>query len=131
MSGLEFTDEAARQLEKVYLTRDVIAQRMETIRHLNLSQGERVLDLGCGPGFLCESMGEIVGPKGKVGGIDISADLIARCNGRKTSTCLSYEVGDATKLNQPNASFDVVVCTHKLQNTSSILIECFQRHFAS
>jgi ubiquinone/menaquinone biosynthesis C-methylase UbiE len=93
MSGLEFTDEAARQLEKTYLTRDVIAQRSETIRHLHLSPGERVLDVGCGPGFLCESIGEIVGPKGTVVGIDISADLIARCNGRKTSTCLSFEVG--------------------------------------
>ena len=111
MDGLQFTDEAARQLEKAYLTRDVIAQRSETIRHLSLSAGERVLDIGCGPGFLCESMGEIVGPKGAVVGIDISADLIARCNKRKTSTRLSYEVGDATKLDQANASFDVVVCT--------------------
>jgi ubiquinone/menaquinone biosynthesis C-methylase UbiE len=109
MNGLQFTDEAARQLEKSYLTRDVIAQRSETIRHLSLSVGERVLDIGCGPGFLCENMGEIVGPKGAVLGIDISADLIARCNARKTSGHLSYEVGDATKLNQPNASFDVVV----------------------
>jgi hypothetical protein len=47
MSGLEFADEAARQLEKAYLTRDVIAQRSETMRHLNLSPGERVLDIGC------------------------------------------------------------------------------------
>jgi len=111
MTGLKFTDEAARQLEKAYLSRDVIAQRSETIRHLRLSPSERVLDIGCGPGFLCESMGEIVGPKGAVVGIGISADLIARCNGRKTSANLSYEVGDATKLDQPNASFDVVVCT--------------------
>ena len=120
MSGLEFTDEAARQLEKAYLTRDVIAQRSETIRHLNLCPGERVLDIGCGPGFLCESMGEIVGPRGTVVGIDISADLIARCNGRKTSTSLSYEVGDATKLNQPNASFDVVVCTQVAEYVADI-----------
>jgi ubiquinone/menaquinone biosynthesis C-methylase UbiE len=111
MSGLQFTDEAARQLEKAYLTRDVVAQRSETIRYLSLSMGERVLDIGCGPGFLCESMGEIVGPDGTVVGIDISTDLIARCNGRKTSARLSYEVGDATKLEQPDASFDVVVCT--------------------
>jgi len=111
MTGIQFTDEAARQLEKTYLTRDVIAQRSETIRHLSLSAGERVLDIGCGPGFLCESMAEIVGPKGTVVGVDISADLIARCNARKTSTQLSYEVGDATKLGQPNDSFDVVVCT--------------------
>jgi ubiquinone/menaquinone biosynthesis C-methylase UbiE len=66
MSGLEFTDEAAKQLEKLYLTTDVAAQRLETIRHLNLSTGESVLDVGCGPGFLCENMAEIVGRGGTV-----------------------------------------------------------------
>jgi arsenite methyltransferase len=128
MNGLKFTDEAARQLVKVYQTKDVIAQRLETIRHLNLSPGEIVLDIGCGPGFLCESMGEIVGRDGAVVGIDISADLIAFCNRRKASTWVSYEVGDATKLNQSDASFDVV---HKLPNISSILIVLCQRHFVS
>jgi hypothetical protein len=123
MSGLEFTDEAARQLEKAYLTRDVIAQRSETIRHLNLSPGERVLGYRVWSGFSVRSIGEIVSPKGAVVGIDISGDLIARCNGRKTSTCLSYEVNQAPPLMSLSA--------HKLQSTSPILIECFQRHFAS
>jgi arsenite methyltransferase len=68
MSGLQFTEEAARQLEKLYLTKDVVAQRSDTIRHLALSEGERVLDVGCGPGFLCESIGKIVGQTGSVVG---------------------------------------------------------------
>jgi arsenite methyltransferase len=129
MTGLQFTDEAARQLEKAYLTRDVTAQRSETIRHLSLCAGERVLDIGCGPGFLCESMGEIVGPEGAVVGIDISADLIARCNGRKTSAWVSYEVGDATKLHQTNASFDVVVCTQVAEyvaDVERVFLEAFR-----
>jgi arsenite methyltransferase len=84
MTGLEFTDEAARQLEKTYLTGDIIAQRFETIRQLNLSDGERVLDIGCGPGYLCESMGEIVGRHGAVVGIDISSDLIAPLQSAKS-----------------------------------------------
>jgi ubiquinone/menaquinone biosynthesis C-methylase UbiE len=117
---LEFTDEAAKQLEKAYLTTDVVAQRLETIRHLNLSTGESVLDVGCGPGFLCESMAEIVGPNGVVVGIDISADLIARCNRRKLSTWLSYEIGDAVRLKQPDSSFDVGVCTQVAEYVTDV-----------
>ena len=120
MNGLQFTDEAARQLEKAYLTRDVRAQRLETIRHLNLSRGESILDIGCGPGFLCESIGEIVGRNGAVVVIDISADLIALCNRRKGSTWLSYEIGDATKLKQLDASVDVVVCTQVAEYVADV-----------
>jgi ubiquinone/menaquinone biosynthesis C-methylase UbiE len=129
MTGLEFTDEAARQLEKTYLTGDIIAQRFETIRQLNLSDGERVLDIGCGPGYLCESMGEIVGRHGAVVGIDISSDLIALCNRRKASTQLSYAVGDATNVNQADASFDVVVCTQVAEyvpDVDRVLSEAFR-----
>lgn len=111
MSGLEFTDAAAKQLERIYLTRDVIAQRSETIRQLALSEGEHVLDIGCGPDFLCESIAAIVGGDGAVFGVDVSPDQIALCKGRHSPKWLSYAVGDATKLNQPDAAFDVVVCT--------------------
>jgi ubiquinone/menaquinone biosynthesis C-methylase UbiE len=129
MTGLEFTSEAAKQLEKVYLARDIVAQRVETIRHLNLSRGERVLDIGCGPGYLCESMGEIVGRYGAVVGIDISTDLIAFCNRQKSSTWLSYATGDATKIVHADASFDVVVCTQVAEyglDVDRVLSEAFR-----
>src|SRR5262245_34992842 len=111
MSGLEFTDDAARQLEELYLTRDVVAQREETIRQLSLCQRERVLDVGCGPGFLCESMAAGVGRGGTVTGIDLSGDLIARCRRRNPPDWLSYAVGDAAEIAQPDGSFDVITCT--------------------
>jgi ubiquinone/menaquinone biosynthesis C-methylase UbiE len=111
MSGLEFTGDAARQLEELYLTRDIVAQREETIRQLSLCQGERVLDVGCGPGFLCESMAGGVGRGGSVTGIDLSGDLVALCRRRNPPDWLSYAVGDATEIAQPDGSFDVITCT--------------------
>src|SRR5258705_11905195 len=110
MSGLEFTDAAAKRLEKLYLTKDVIAQRSETLRQLALVKGEHVLDIGSGPGFLCESIAALVGSEGAVVGIDISADLVAMCERRNLPKCLSFAIGDATKIDRPDASFDAVIC---------------------
>ena len=120
MSGLEFTEDAARQLERLYLTGDVVAQRSETIKLLALGRGERVLDVGCGPGFLCEDIAEVVGRNGAVTGIDISGDLIALCKRRSPPTWLSYFVGDAASISQPDASFDVVACTQVAEYVSDV-----------
>ena len=111
MSGLKFTNEAAKRLEALYTTPDVVAQRSETLRKLRLTAGNSVIDLGSGPGFLCESMADIVGPSGRILGIDISADLIERSTRRNHRTWLSYRVGDATRTDEPDASFDVGACT--------------------
>jgi arsenite methyltransferase len=129
MSGLEFTEDAARRLESLYLTRDVVAQRAETMRRLALSHGERVLDMGCGPGFLCESMAAAVGCDGNVAGIDISSDLIALCKRRNSPKWLSFTVGDATQLAHPDASFDVVACTQVAEyvpDVDRVLSEAFR-----
>ncbi len=129
MSGLTFTEDAARHLARVYLTPDVVAQRAETMKQLALSPGERVLDIGCGPGFLCESIAAAVGSDGAVTGIDISSDLIALCKTRNPPKWLSYAVGDATQIAQPDASFDVVVCTQVAEyvpDVDRVLAEAFR-----
>ncbi|WGD48834.1 methyltransferase domain-containing protein [Bradyrhizobium sp. CB1650] len=129
MSGMEYTKENAKRLEKIYLTSDVKAQRAETIRQLDLSAGESVLDIGCGPGYLCESMAQIVGRDGAVVGIDVSDDLIAVCNRQKASPWISYAIGDATALSQSDASFDAVVCTQVAEyvpDVDRVLIEAFR-----
>lgn len=61
MSGLEFTDAAAKRLEKLYLTKDVIAQRSETLRQLALVKGERVLVQG--PVFSAKVLLRLLVPK--------------------------------------------------------------------
>src|SRR5919108_5158832 len=93
MATLQFTEEQARRLEALYSTADVRAQREETLRRLALSAGESVIDVGCGPGFLCESMADHVGPDGRVLGIDVSADLVEFARRRNERHWLTYEKG--------------------------------------
>jgi arsenite methyltransferase len=111
MSGLMFTDDAARQLESLYMTRDIVSQRSATLEQLGLSKGESVLDVGSGPGFLAESVADAVGTSGRVVGVDISDDLVARSKRRNNRSWLSFCVGDATALDEPDAAYDAVVCT--------------------
>ena len=95
---LQFDNEAARNLETIYSSPDVVAQRSATLERLRLRPGEEVIDVGCGPGFLCEQMADCVGPKGRVLGVDVSEDLLAFARGRNTRDWLSYSYGDASFL---------------------------------
>lgn len=56
MGTFEFNEEAARRLEILYSTPDVRGQREEALRQLRLRAGEAVIDIGCGPGYLSESI---------------------------------------------------------------------------
>ena len=51
MSGLAFSSGAAEKLITAYKAPDMERQRHETLRRLGLKPGERVIDIGCGPGF--------------------------------------------------------------------------------
>src|SRR5215210_5147090 len=104
---LQYREEAARKLEAIYSTADIVAQRQATLDLLALKAGESVIDIGCGPGFLCEQMADIVGNKGHVLGIDVSEDLLAFAHNRNTRDWLRYQPGDAKELDVSDASFDV------------------------
>lgn len=111
MSALTFDNEAALRLERSYMTPDIVRQREVTLDLLALRPGERVVDIGSGPGFLCDSMAEVVGPQGQVVGLDISNDLLASARRRNSRPHLSYKHSDATALDVPDAAFDVAVST--------------------
>ena len=88
--GMEYDDAAADRLEAVYLGPDVVAQREDTLRRLSVQEGERVLDIGSGPGFLAAQMADQTGPDGEVIGVDISEQMVERASQRKEHDWLSY-----------------------------------------
>jgi arsenite methyltransferase len=111
MATLRFDDQAARRLERSYMTPDIVRQREVTLGLLALKPGESVVDIGSGPGFLCESMADAVGDKGRVVGLDISDDLLASAQQRNARPQLTYRKSDAVALDVPDAAFDVAVST--------------------
>jgi len=115
MATLQFKDEQARRLEAIYSTADVRAQREEALRLLALSPGEAAIDVGSGPGFLCESMADLVGARGQVLGIDASPDLVELARRRNRRGWLRYEHGDAVALAVDDQAFDVAVSSQVLE----------------
>jgi arsenite methyltransferase len=77
MSQLVFDEDIAKQMETLYRTRDVRRRRALVSEALAVREGERVLDVGCGPGFYAEELLEVVGPSGAVVGVDSSPQMLA------------------------------------------------------
>lgn len=77
-----------------------------------LREGETVLDLGCGAGFDCFLAAQRVGPKGRVIGVDMTPEMLARAreNARKGGyTHVEFRLGEIEHLPVADASVDVVI----------------------
>ncbi len=110
--GLEFDAAASRQVEAMYQTPDVAAQRVEVLRALDLQRGEHVLDVGSGPGLLAAEIAAAVGPDGRVAGIDTSDAMLAMAQSRcAEQSWAAFENADAAKLPYADATFDAAVST--------------------
>jgi ubiquinone/menaquinone biosynthesis C-methylase UbiE len=79
------------------------------LKAANAQAGERVLDVGCGTGLLAEHIADLVGPDGRVLGVDPLPLRIGLALAKARSN-LTFQVGDAYDLGDlPSSSCDVVV----------------------
>ena len=82
----------------------------ELLEAAGVRQGDHVLDVGCGPGYLTRMLAEAIGREGSVIGIDAAPEMIEYANrrSRRISNC-AFQVGTVESLPFPDGSFDVVV----------------------
>jgi ubiquinone/menaquinone biosynthesis C-methylase UbiE len=80
------------------------------------TEGERLLDAGCGLGEVARQLGERVGPRGSVTAVDLSEKAIAVAQSRYAGGPVTYTVGDVTALDFPDDSFDGARCERVLQH---------------
>lgn len=116
MSQMQFDENAAKALEVMYATRDVLRRRSLVQEALAAARGERILDVGCGPGFYLVEILDLVGPGGHVAGVDLSAPMLALAAKRAGSRD-NFELAEApaTALPFDDESFDAALSVQVLE----------------
>jgi ubiquinone/menaquinone biosynthesis C-methylase UbiE len=77
--------------------------------------GDRVLDVGCGTGYLARRLAAVVTPGGSVVGVDASAAMVERARQASPGPC-TFAVGVAERLDVGDGSFDVVTSSLMLHH---------------
>ena len=88
----------------------VVADAMA--KHYGIKPGDKILDVGCGKGFLLYDFTELV-PGVEVRGLDISSYAIQNS---KEEVRPFLDVGPANHLPYPDASFDLIISITTLHN---------------
>ena len=116
MPQLVFDESMVEQLEKVYATRDILRRRRLVREALAAAPGERILDVGCGPGFYTAEVLEEVGEEGSVVGVDVSAAMLGVAAQRaKGSPNADFRKGDATVIPVEDGEFDAALSVQVLE----------------
>jgi arsenite methyltransferase len=116
VGGLEFDESLGEQLEVVYRTRDILRRRRLVHEALAAEPGERILDVGCGPGFYVAELLEAVGPEGSVVGVDVSPAMLGIAAHRTEAyPNVAFHEGDATSLPVQSEDFDAALSVQVLE----------------
>ena len=116
MSQLSFDAATAKALDRAYQKRDMVRRRRHVREALGASPGERIVDLGCGPGYYVRELLAEVGPSGSLLAVDPSPDMLAlarsRCAGFDNVTFLE---GQAVKIPVDDAAADALLCVQVME----------------
>lgn len=108
---VRFMDEAQKP-EGIQASKRLMLERMA------LAPGEAVIEVGCGPGTDVFDMVDIVGPTGRLVGLDASEAMIAEARRRASEhqVPITFKVGEVQALPFPDATFDVCRAARLLEH---------------
>jgi arsenite methyltransferase len=116
VNQLVFDEQTAAVIEALYRIRDAERRRRLVRGALRARPGERILDVGCGPGFYVAELLDEVGESGSVVGLDVSAAMLQlarrRCAGRAN---VHFAEADATRLPVDDADFDAALSVQVME----------------
>lgn len=112
VSYRDFTGTGAENYQRYFVPAIATPVSADLLRTADLQPGERVLDVACGTGVVTRLAAEQVGPAGSVTAVDIAPDMIevAKRVPCPPGSSIEWHVGDASSLQLPDNSFDVVLC---------------------
>jgi ubiquinone/menaquinone biosynthesis C-methylase UbiE len=109
-------DTAYLDLLKIAMQRD----KERSFELLDLVPGSAMLEVGCGPATDTLALAALVGPGGRVVGVDFDPEMIALANARAEEAGLeatvSHQVGDAMALPFSDGTFDACRCERVFQH---------------
>ncbi|HVT64216.1 MAG TPA: methyltransferase domain-containing protein [Mycobacteriales bacterium] len=117
---LGFDEATAKRLAAMYETPDVGRRRSLAVAALDAKPGDRVLDVGCGPGFFVSDLLPIVGSSGAVVGMDSSQPMLAMARSRCTEPNADFREGEATALPFGDAEFDAALSVQVMEYVADI-----------
>lgn len=82
--------------------------KARTYAQLQLREGQRVLDVGCGVGIDVFQIAEMVGPHGLVVGVDGDGEMVQQARAATVLPQVKFELASAQALPWDAASFDAV-----------------------
>jgi ubiquinone/menaquinone biosynthesis C-methylase UbiE/rhodanese-related sulfurtransferase len=90
----------------------LLSLHQKMLKEAQINEGDQILNIGCGTGMDSFLTAQMLGPKGRVVGIDIAPEMVRRANEKaavRGLTNATFQVMDAEKLSFPANHFDTII----------------------